>query len=44
MYLLLAYGSLAAGIAIISLKRDYVADAVPLYQFTLVLILLTSEG
>ena len=42
--LLLAYGSLAAGLAIISWKRDCVADAVPLYQYTLVLISPTSEG
>ena len=26
------------------LKRDCVADAVPLYQYTVVLILMTSEG
>ena len=40
----LAWGSLAAGVAIISWKRDSVADAVPLYQYTLVLILPISEG
>ena len=42
--ILLAYGSLAAGVAIISWKHDCVADAVPLYQYTLVLISPTSEG
>ena len=39
-----AYSILAAGVAIIYWKRDCVADAVPLYQYTLILILLTSEG
>ena len=34
--LLLAYGSLAAGVAIISCKHGCVIDAVPLYQYTLV--------
>ena len=42
--LLLAYGSLAAGVATICWKRDCVADAVPLSQYTLVLISPTSEG
>ena len=40
----LAYCNLAAGVAIISWKSDCVADAVTLYQYTLVLISPTSEG
>ena len=40
----LAYGSLSAGVAIFSWKRDCITDAVPLYQYTLVLIFLTTEG
>ena len=36
LILLLVYGSLAARVAIISWKRDCVADAVPLHKYTLV--------
>ena len=44
MSLLLTYGSLAAGVAIIFWKHDCVVDPVPLYQYTPVLISLTLEG
>ena len=44
LLLLLACGSFAAKLAIISWKCNCVTDAVHLFQSTLVLISLTSEG